>query len=324
MAEKTLNTRIQQKHDIEANWLKAVNFIPKVGEVIVYDIDETHTTPRMKIGDGVKNVNELEFIGEKAATPNWDANEGEPGYIENRTHFLYPREAVEVYSEFTATFTDARYTFTSAPNVFPLVEDDVCSVIWNGVTYDDIRPDIHNVAGTHIKGCFLSTAAFDIELYQELYEFGRTGDIHSSYGSIYAKDGSSSATIIITCNIAIPKKLDERYLPDVEYSPIMRGFDTPSAAWGGILAHPRSNGEYSFAYGAGVEAGGYGSVAFGMNTSAGHHAMAVGYNTAANEGSFASGMNTKARGYASHTEGENTEASNSGCRSGLPVFGGAL
>ena len=63
MAEKTLNTRIQQKHDIEANWLKAVNFIPKVGEVIVYDIDETHTTPRMKIGDGVKNVNELEFIG---------------------------------------------------------------------------------------------------------------------------------------------------------------------------------------------------------------------------------------------------------------------
>lgn len=87
MAEKTLNTRIQQKHDIEANWLKAVNFIPKVGEVIVYDIDETHTTPRMKIGDGVKNINELEFIGEKAATSNWNASEGEPGYIENRTHY---------------------------------------------------------------------------------------------------------------------------------------------------------------------------------------------------------------------------------------------
>lgn len=64
MAEKTLNTRIQQKHDIEANWLKAVNFIPKVGEVIVYDIDETHTTPRMKIGDGVKSINELEFMGD--------------------------------------------------------------------------------------------------------------------------------------------------------------------------------------------------------------------------------------------------------------------
>lgn len=87
MAEKTLNTRIQQKHDIEANWLKAVNFIPKVGEVIVYDIDETHTTPRMKIGDGVKNINELEFIGEKAAAPDWNASEGEPGYIENRTHY---------------------------------------------------------------------------------------------------------------------------------------------------------------------------------------------------------------------------------------------
>lgn len=75
MAEKTLNTRIQQKHDIEANWLKAVNFIPKVGEVIVYDIDETHTTPRMKIGDGVKNVNELEFIGDFDSITNAEIDE---------------------------------------------------------------------------------------------------------------------------------------------------------------------------------------------------------------------------------------------------------
>ena len=75
MAEKTLNTRIQQKHDIEANWLKAVNFIPKVGEVIVYDIDETHTIPRMKIGDGVKNINELEFIGDFDSITNAEIDE---------------------------------------------------------------------------------------------------------------------------------------------------------------------------------------------------------------------------------------------------------
>jgi hypothetical protein len=36
-------TRTQQKHDIEANWLKAENFIPLDGEIIVYDADENYS-----------------------------------------------------------------------------------------------------------------------------------------------------------------------------------------------------------------------------------------------------------------------------------------
>lgn len=63
MAEKTLNTRIQQKHDIELNWNKAINFIPKIGEIIVYDIDENYTYERFKIGDGTKTIIELPFAG---------------------------------------------------------------------------------------------------------------------------------------------------------------------------------------------------------------------------------------------------------------------
>ena len=66
MSEKMLNTRIQQKHDIEVNWSKAVNFIPKIGEVIVYDPDENHAAARVKIGDGVKTVVELAFIDDAA------------------------------------------------------------------------------------------------------------------------------------------------------------------------------------------------------------------------------------------------------------------
>ena len=37
--EKIINSRQQQKHDIEANWLKAVNFVPKPGELIIYDAE---------------------------------------------------------------------------------------------------------------------------------------------------------------------------------------------------------------------------------------------------------------------------------------------
>lgn len=67
MAEKNLNTRIINKHDTEENWLKATNFIPKAGELIVYDIDSDYSYPRVKIGDGIKNVNSLDFIGTPGA-----------------------------------------------------------------------------------------------------------------------------------------------------------------------------------------------------------------------------------------------------------------
>ena len=62
MNEKMFNTRIIHKHDSEANWNKAVNFIPIQGEIIVYDIDEIYNYERVKIGDGIRKVNDLPFV----------------------------------------------------------------------------------------------------------------------------------------------------------------------------------------------------------------------------------------------------------------------
>lgn len=64
MAEKVFQSRTIQKHDIAANWAKATNFSPFAGEVIVYLADEHCTYPRIKIGDGVTNVNDLPFVDE--------------------------------------------------------------------------------------------------------------------------------------------------------------------------------------------------------------------------------------------------------------------
>ena len=50
------------KHDIEANWIKATNFIPLAGEIIVYDIDENHAYQRVKIGDNIHTLAALPFI----------------------------------------------------------------------------------------------------------------------------------------------------------------------------------------------------------------------------------------------------------------------
>lgn len=62
MAEKKINARIIHKHDTEENWNKATNFVPKKGEMIVYDIDSNHNYERIKIGDGEHIPNDLPFV----------------------------------------------------------------------------------------------------------------------------------------------------------------------------------------------------------------------------------------------------------------------
>lgn len=74
-----INTRIQLKHDTEANWKKATNFIPLAGEVIIYDKDSSHNYVRYKIGDGTTKINNLPFandyiideLNKKADKENW-------------------------------------------------------------------------------------------------------------------------------------------------------------------------------------------------------------------------------------------------------------
>ena len=64
MANNAIKTRIQNKHDSQANWEKALNFKPLVGELIVYDVDENYSYERFKLGDGINYVNDLPFADE--------------------------------------------------------------------------------------------------------------------------------------------------------------------------------------------------------------------------------------------------------------------
>jgi len=60
--ERTLKTRVILKHDTEENWNKATTFVPKKGEVIIYDPDNAHPYSRQKLGDGEKTVVNLPFF----------------------------------------------------------------------------------------------------------------------------------------------------------------------------------------------------------------------------------------------------------------------
>ena len=70
MSEKIFDTRIITKHETEEQWLQASDFIPFKGEFILYDIDATHSEPRIKIGDGVTPISTLPFYGEGTLSNN--------------------------------------------------------------------------------------------------------------------------------------------------------------------------------------------------------------------------------------------------------------
>ena len=64
---KIWQTRMQQKHDIPANWEKS-SLVPLAGEIIVYDVDPAEyennkdaPAARYKIGDGIRLANDLPF-----------------------------------------------------------------------------------------------------------------------------------------------------------------------------------------------------------------------------------------------------------------------
>jgi hypothetical protein len=83
--EKNISSRIINKHDTEVNWNKATNFIPKAGEIIVYDKDDNFNYSRIKIGDGVTNINNLAFQSAENIPTKISQLENDSGFITSYT-----------------------------------------------------------------------------------------------------------------------------------------------------------------------------------------------------------------------------------------------
>jgi hypothetical protein len=65
-----MKKQIVLKHDLAVNWAKAINFIPKLDELILYDgVMENGVYvefPRLKCGDGKTKLNDLPFLESSA------------------------------------------------------------------------------------------------------------------------------------------------------------------------------------------------------------------------------------------------------------------
>lgn len=210
---KIINGRYVQKHDVEANWLKATGFIPLEGELIVYEADETCAYPRFKVGDGATNVNDLPFV-ESPTQADWNQNDTTaPDYVKNRTHWeegvilpeteIFPQ--MQGYNPFMLTTPlnadmeiGKTYTFTI-----------------DGVAYDATARD-----GAEIDPDFEGTVAVDMMISSETgFSFAQLNPEQVAEAGFYAifsvPDPSvESVTLSIVEKDAAIHKLAPKFLPD--------------------------------------------------------------------------------------------------------------
>ena len=234
--QNEIKGRITQKHDIEANWIKAGNaekpFIPLAGETIYYDPDENCSSFRHKVGDGITNVNNLPFVG----GADWNQNdESAADYIKNRTHYHQVEENV-VSLELTDIvqsdyYPNGRYVgnhdcigdnfhrfdrdaFTElvGKTITLTIGDKSYQGVVNdaGDSYEDWERlvigdfwyllDETNDNGTDWAACIIDDCQFGMLIPQEALAD--------------ALDPSVKKTISFTETIETLKELDEKYIPD--------------------------------------------------------------------------------------------------------------
>lgn len=188
---KTLKARIVQKHDTEANWKKAINFIPKQAEIIIYDKDEIYDYIRLKVGDGTTKVNDLPFTSPLALA----LNETETQLVANTS---------VSFSLDTEHNTGLYVSAKNAITISSFAEGQKYRVVWDGKTYfvygwrfTYLDPNstanwydwqlIGNGNNNVIDGYFPENADLPFAITQDRWE-------NAGEWLIYAADGSTAAT----------------------------------------------------------------------------------------------------------------------------------
>lgn len=132
--EKTINARMQMKTDTALNWSKAINFIPKKGEIIIYEADSDHGYERMKIGDGSTKVNDLPFV---IGAKDWNQNDSTASdYIKNRPCYRTTgRISLLNNAEFNFNENNGIFVSMLEPPI-NIAAGNKCFISWDGVEYE--------------------------------------------------------------------------------------------------------------------------------------------------------------------------------------------
>lgn len=186
---KTLLGRVTHKHDTEANWKKALNFIPKQAEIIVYDKDDIYDYIRLKVGDGTTKINDLPFTSPLALA----LNETETQLVAS-TSVSFSLDA----EHNTGLYVSAKNAIT----ISSFAEGQKYRVVWDGKTYfvygwrfTALKADggwydwqlIGNGNNGVIDGYFPENTDLPFAITQDRWE-------NAGEWLVYAADGSTAAT----------------------------------------------------------------------------------------------------------------------------------
>ena len=220
MAEKNIKTRIQHKHDVEANWKLATGFIPLAGELIIYDKDDNYAYTRIKIGDGITNVNDLPFI-----TDSVDE------HIDNTSiHVTATEKATwnskSDFSGFWSDLGDKPFDETAVVKSFFTLEDaSVVDFKGYKTILDNVSSDLHFTTGAAYTIYLMSAGTKVYETTCVAYSSSTlTNFTNSSYKSCKIENNgifiSFNNITLTTCDVyieeesSIIKTLDDKYLSD--------------------------------------------------------------------------------------------------------------
>lgn len=164
------------------------------------------------VGDAISKLS--------GGNPDWNAEEGEPGHILNRTHWT-ESVVVEVLPETVLLGTTDELMEITVP--FALTVGETYAVEWNGAAYECVAQEFDTGDGVFIslgdigamEGNPTTGEPFIVAaLPEELAALGL-------YGLIIPLDGSSEATVAIYSDGEGVHKLDNKYL-NLDWLPVLR------------------------------------------------------------------------------------------------------
>ena len=235
----------------------------------------------------------------EGAQPDWNQNdETQPDYVKNRP--FYTNNFLDMpMEETTVEFTKLNGIYSSTgsyPLHYNIAFGKTYKVTWDGTTYECTCNEYERM---------LSLGnAYIINMDRD------TGEpFFFIDGSFYTLDNSASHTISVWRMLEENVKIDEKYIPELQYMHKVNPTGT-----GSFSLNRKFNttvGNYSFTEGYDTTASAWGSHAEGNGTTAsGQNSHAEGDGTTASgQGSHAEGNNTTASAWGSHAEGRYTKAS---------------
>lgn len=245
---------------------------------------------------------------EIAEIPQVDWNENDAtskAYVNNRTHWVEWRNE-KLVDNVSFTLTDLWGDGTplaelSTPECF---EDQTYFVVYDGTTYE--CKGVLISSGIVIGNSAVSPLGSGSYGNGEPFWIG-TGE----NGIICGETMDSTHTITITTNCEIIKKIDRKFIPDVNYNLVNGSTEGSLRTLGSAVENTEYTiGNYAFAEGSSTEASGnYSHAEGGHTTASGYLSHAEGESTyATGTSSHAEGGGTVANGNYSHAEGQNTTA----------------